>query len=377
MLSFMKGKEIQLLLLHQNQELLNNTIIFLPNDGILCVLSLKELLLSWSILFQYFQETDSRPVSGDIDPPAIPKRPSSSILETFRRERQLEELGFDLTSASPEAVPHDLGHVQMDLSPDLDDHMDNDGVDGDDDDDDDDFEPVYQEIDDNHESKYAPKRSVEKNSNIERLVPPQVRIERRVFPNPHLHSSSMVSSTTGSEETLHRHLNNQGANSAMSSSMEMTSSSETPMAATPKTPPTPAVPFLADVPPSSAMTDEYPYAVPHSTHTVSALATMPRRKKDNKIQIKVASRERNLAGTRDDSTTIPHETARGVRITRTKPPTPPMRRLPSWVSQNHWIYLWYNVRQPPSRIQYANIKMELYNLIMILYNCVSWTIVCL
>ena len=300
-------------------------------------------------------------------------------------------MGLDLTTTPAEAVPHDLGHVQMDLSPDLDDHMDARPDDEDDDGDVDvvdDFEPVYQEIDDNHESKYAPKRPRERgvvgasnggnghmaNNNQERLVPPQVRIERKVFPNPHLHPASMVSSTGGSEERLMRHPAT-GLPSAMSSSFEMTSSSETPLATTPCNPkgpqiaetsfmprvlqnpePSPnaaaaavgAVGALASVSSSSPATDdvEYPYAVPHSTQMVSALATMPRRKKDNKIQINVAARDRNLPGTKDDSSTIPQETARGMGLNRTKPPTPPMRRLPSWVSSlsvltsKNWLNLY-------------------------------------
>lgn len=237
----------------------------------------------------------------------------------------------------------------MDLSPEIDveETMEND------DDVTDDLEPLYQEIDYNNESKYAPKRSKPSSTPAaDRMVPPQVRIERKVFPNPHLHpTASMASSTTGSEERLpYRIMTTPGM---MSDSLEMTSSSETPI---PSSPPRTAPPHdfhstpttdttnTTTPPPSHSSpvespnraVDDYAYAVPHSTHMVSALATMPRRKKDNKIQINVATaRDRNLPGTKDDSSTIPQETARGMGLHQMKPPTPPMRRLPSWVS---WIF---------------------------------------
>ncbi len=54
---------------------------------------------------------------------------------------------------------------------------------------DDDMKADYQEIDDNHQSKYEPKRH----------GLPQIRIERKQFQQ---HSNSMVSSTMGSEEML-------------------------------------------------------------------------------------------------------------------------------------------------------------------------------
>ena len=300
--------------------------------------------------------------------------------------------------------------------------------------DDDDFEPLYQEIDDNHQSKYEPKR---------RAGPPQVRIERKIFPNPQM-TSSMISSTNGSEEMLDRqpnspllqsrrqqpqdlyalprqHIQKQTVNGAASRQcqsppMLQPRTCKSPPHLQPKTCRTP--PNLPPVrtcqsPPHTQSTSPQPYGAPSyspapspgphqgpphlsplhqhpkfnynipaatsygpyavigsvfpqappsspsysyassgayaypptdiqaNTDSAYALATMPRRKKDNKLQIQEYQKPsvRIYAGTKDDTATIPHEqvkaeVARPPRLQglgRVKPPTPPMRRLPSWV----------------------------------------------
>ena len=256
-------------------------------------------------------------LSDDVSPP-VPKRPSSSILECIRHERELEDLQDDLSY--PLTSDLGLGWVrdaqQRELSPEGDDNMViTDCC----------LEPDYQEIDDNHESKYEPK--------VLRQGPPQVRIERKVF-NPILHSSSVISSATGSEEMLDRQMSSgsfvmpgQSDGTATDNNNSMASLS----------PSTPGVSFLSTSQPTPASVAAL-YAVPHSKNNVSVLATLPRRKKDG--QKVFPSRDytimdrRYLAGRGGDMTGVPFERSFSERAPRrAKPPTPPMRRLPSWVSQ--------------------------------------------
>ena len=282
--------------------------------------------------------------------------------------------------------------------------------------DDEDFEPLYQEVDDNHQSKYEPKR---------RAGPPQVRIERKIFPNPQL-TSSMTSSTNGSEEMLDRqpsspmlyprsinatnqhienlyaipHKNSQSSQNRTQSPPVMSTSSHssqrpyeyssntrspTSMSASqskhpnvphlsplhthprfittaqssinthqpPHTTVAKVTPLFSQSPPQSPPPGAQPYPTrahaypPTSLYTqpntdsAYALATMPRRKKNNKFQIEEYQRPsvRIYTGTKDDTTTIPHEQVKAEvarppilqGLGRVKPPTPPMRRLPSWV----------------------------------------------
>ncbi len=370
-----------------------------------------------------FQDSDSPPDSCDnISPPEIPERPSSSILETFRRERDRAD-PTAAAVAAPDSGKKSPREIAMESSsPEIEDPVADNMADVSDDDD---FEPLYQEIDDNHQSKYGPKR---------RAGPPQVRIERKIFPNPQM-TSSMISSTNGSEEMLDRQpnspllqprrqqqqqhtqgvqglyalphqngVNSRGCKSPLllqplkSPPLLKPRTCQSPPAApqpqplspqpqrepshSPQSAPSPsphAIPHLSplhqhprfnyNMPTTSA---EGPYATipvvfpqappssPSHSHTSSgayayppteyqantdsayALATMPRRKKDNKLQIEDYQKPsvRIYAGTRDDTATIPHEqvkaeVARPPRLQglgRIKPPTPPMRRLPSWVS---------------------------------------------
>ena len=279
----------------------------------------------------------SRPdsvTSSDISPP-IPKRPSSSILENLRRERELDEIHQEITS-----------RMKADLSPDLDEQLGDEGV----------LDADYQEIDQNHESKYEPKRSA---------GPPQVRIERKVFPLPRLQASSMVSSTNGSEEMLDRtdvSLTRQlvptlnlprGAGRhnfpTSTSSNNNTAGGSTDTAHTPKSPPSPLTPYLPDPPPNSPSA-VCPLTTANPDHTVSALATLPRRgKKDPVVQKFFPSHmrdygaltiDRRLRGKGSDFDRSQSERGRA----RPKPPTPPMRRLPSWVGTHSLTFVWWFIK---------------------------------
>ena len=288
-----------------------------------------ELLLIWdSIVLMWrhfvFQDIDSRCESSvSYTPPEIPQRPSSSVMETFRQERELESLHSEVSKRLQGDSP---SHMQTESSPELEDNM----VEHDD------FEPLYQEIDDNHESKYEPKCS----------GPPQVRIERKVFPNPQLMSSSLISSTTGSEEMLDSQTSHTSSTGATSSPPQLRPLRDPSATSTPYARPKPKakadpinVPAFLPLTRTQSPPAICPFAAASKNHTFSALATVPRRKKDNRLQaadLKPASHDHRLPGTKDDTRTIPYEHLRAdatgrVRIPGMKPPTPPMRRLPSWV----------------------------------------------
>lgn len=100
-------------------------------------------------------EASSRPESQQSceSSPPIPKRPSSAVMESFRqKEHDYDEVHREIT----ERMNADLSALEMD------DNM---------------ADADFQEVDADRESKYEPKRSA---------GPPQVRIERKVFPNPRL-----------------------------------------------------------------------------------------------------------------------------------------------------------------------------------------------
>ena len=304
------------------------------NQCYLCGNSFVVVLLS----LQSQSDTESRPmssVSEDSFCPPIPKRPSSSILATIRQERELEQLQEEIAN-----------RMQTELSPDLEDNMADTNVY---------LEGDYQEIDDNHESKYEPRK----------FGPPQVRIERKVFPKHFQHSASIVSSTAGSEEMLDRPLATSsivGSSSPVPqgeplsqpplmmrrqhapgklTSISTTDSSE-PLTLSPKSPPSPLTPLLPMVPPNSPL-PHGPFSSSHTSHTVSALATLPRHKKGTKMFVYTPPREyetqtidRRLPSKKDAFERSQSERGR----IRPKPPTPPLRRLPSWVScQNFNIHL--------------------------------------
>ena len=205
---------------------------------------------------------------------------------------------------------HDSQGSAGDMSPDTDDNMAVTDI----------LEPDYQEIDDNHESKYEPKRT----------MPPQIRIERKVF-NPQTHCSSVMSSVAGSEEALAKrvsqhtyavpHANRKKEVTPANSQGE----DSPPVSLTPKVPPSPLTPFLPDPPPNTPGS-LYPYPEGHSTQTVSALATLPRRRKDAQ---RFFSRDYAVVG--PEGTAFERSYSERGHI-HGKPPTPPMRRLPSWVS---------------------------------------------
>lgn len=110
------------------------------------------------------------------------KRPSSSIIEALQIENELFSYGLDpgprisdgsRSSPDLDLEDNDLGNASDDSIADID------------------FDPLYQEVDQNHESVYEPKRN----------GPPQIRIERKIFQE---RMDSFVSSSNDSEDMLER-----------------------------------------------------------------------------------------------------------------------------------------------------------------------------
>ena len=197
----------------------------------------------------------------------------------------------------------------------------------------------YQEIEENHESKYRP---VAMQTPPPRCAP-QIKIERKVFACANLpHSLSIGSSTTGSREPL----DSESTNGRQTPPFHLMTSScppvtgggssaddLTPVTLSPKEPPSPLTPFLPTVPPNSPHALG-PFPAAHGSRMVSALATMPRRKKDmQKFFPTMATTVTTDKSADYGPLTIDRKYKKSCESARLrpKPPTPPMRRLPSWV----------------------------------------------
>ena len=137
-----------------------------------------------------------------------------------------------------------------------------------------DHEQLYQEVDANHESIYEPRRP----------IPPLIKIERKTLQGGHLYDS-LLSSSNNSEEMLERahvvsltHAQTRGHNGSLDNSDDFVVSEDiTPITLTPRSPRTPLTPFLPDAPPSTPTNF---FNAHYERSSVSAIATLPRMKKD-------------------------------------------------------------------------------------------------
>ncbi|CAH1790638.1 unnamed protein product [Owenia fusiformis] len=164
-------------------------------------------------------------------------------------------------------------------------------------------DPDYQEIDENHESQYKPQKH----------IPPRVRIARKVFYNPRFTESlNSSASMASSEEILDK--NDEIIDSRPDSA---SISYGTPITLTPNTPPSPLTPSLPEAPPSSPLHTSYQMF----DRNIAALATLPRKKKD--IKHPEDHRSPIVEGM------LVHSADQNAKR-GTKPPPPPLHRLPSW-----------------------------------------------
>lgn len=112
------------------------------------------------------------------------KRPSSSIIEALEIESELFSYGLDQCQRDS---LEQRGSPDIDIDYQVSGNASDDSMNMNDID----FDPLYQEVDQNHESTYEPKK----------CGPPQIRIERKIF---HERMDSFVSSSNDSEDMLER-----------------------------------------------------------------------------------------------------------------------------------------------------------------------------
>ena len=265
------------------------------------------------------QMDDTRPVSdaSDLSPP-VPQRPSHSILESIRIERALELAGVASEANQNESgASHDTDGVVVKQDPD------------------------YQEIDVRGVAGKSPMKSPRKSpeKSVGKLVartagPPEVRIERKMFSSarPPL---SVASSMNGSEEMLlelpwSSRLPDAKPTSQASVVPPVSASCLVSPVVTQQSytslslPPPHSNHTSLSLPPPHSNHTSLSLPPPHSNHTVSALATLPRRRHD-------ATRAAMAATSSADTHIVDRRLAADADKTRGKPPTPPMRRQPSWV----------------------------------------------
>ena len=360
--------------------------------------NLKNYQLSLQYPDSLNESEDSPPLSNFPDAPVSVSQvlSSPSHMSSGNRTSKTSSATSSVHSHKIEdnALPLNLEHLD-------DDHMSND-CDCED-------EQDYQEIDDNHESKYEPRRHnqglhYQQSFQYHSQQPPQIRIERRVFHRPSV-NSSLSSTTVGSQEDvlnrttgrfsdesdnigfrnstfeyadvedmddrkddpdstldadwhleppdgspILRHSRGSDQKSPILSRFGVVMSSQDSgneiiiptMTFNAKSPP----PMLKSrAPPTTTEPIPIESTPPTRGDTYSALATLPRHrcKAGGKIEISDHGRGSggyrsiySRQGTRDDTGTIPVEHARDeaarVRLSQPRPPTPPIRRLPSLVS---------------------------------------------
>ncbi|XP_071081218.1 pleckstrin homology domain-containing family H member 1-like isoform X1 [Haliotis cracherodii] len=226
-------------MLQQQVELLRDRLQSLPAQAV------KEI---YRLSLEMQEGSISRSTSRGSEPPEIPQRPRSSVLEAMHREMSskqssLEDAEEHISEGESEESMGDMDHEQL-----------------------------YQEVDANHESIYEPKR----------LNPPQIKIERKILQSAHL-LDSLVSSCNGSEEMLERarvsisQIQKEFNGHEVDEQDLIIAEEITPISLTPKTPMTPLTPFLPDAPPSTPTNF---FSVNFDASNISAIATLPRVRKE-------------------------------------------------------------------------------------------------
>lgn len=162
---------------------------------------------------------------------------------------------------------------------------------------------------------------------------PQVRIERKLFPhvNDELSFSTTSSVATSDSRDLSDLLHAEPAagssrRTSLGKRTSATASStgdQTPVQLTPKEAPSPLTPFLPAVPPNSPHCDD------GGVDSAAAFSvTLPRCKKDSQ-KFSAATDQAGMFGCYGPTMTIDRKCKTQPRPV---PPVPPVRRLPSWVS---------------------------------------------
>ena len=251
----------------------------------------------------------SRRDSELTDSSRVRKRPSSSIIEALEMEQEFFNYGLSMQvespagHLSPDSLEYDSENLDSVAS-----NTDNVSEAGSEDSMADiidiDHNPLYQEIDQNHESTYEI---------LQRSYPPQIRIERKVFPEPRRMDSFVSSSAASndSEDMLDRMFRPTGltdkpivtvepmsrstgfdpvGRSSGIGSMDMDEMPISPLNSSPVTltpgsprspltPMSPITPQLPDLVSTPSMQNAHNYLTNNnSSNNVSAIATLPRRR---------------------------------------------------------------------------------------------------
>lgn len=207
--------------------------------------------------------TSSRPDSPRSEPPEIPKRPSPSVLQALRMEQMGDDRNDNSISTPSESSPVELSE-NVSLSEDDVEDLEDAGSDGSMNDIVND--PMYQEVDQNHESTYEPKK------------PPQIRIERKMFHDPRIFDS-LISSSNGSEEVLNHKQGKYSRETKVAEIQPLRQNTE-------YSSPSNKHEQLDQFSPETPVTSELSYTplshsiINHSSNNVSAIATLPRTKRD-------------------------------------------------------------------------------------------------
>jgi len=281
---------------------------------------------------------------SDVCPP-LPKRPSSSIMADIRSELGLDERHEEkprLQSDSRDSPVHANGTTAYSFSAKNGGKTKSDA---------DDYEYIPDVVLKEEDSSGAG------DLGTKLTCAPPLRIERKIFSGDRLpRSLSIVSSSTGSRELLNCEMNSStcsqydtdvvstfedGSNASCTGarverSIHSTTDSSTSVTLTPKEVPSPLTPFLPIVPPNSPLPVVAEGQQQHASQFVSALVTMPRCKKDAQRFFPSSPMQDVNGGTYGPMTIDRKGYKKGyfdtsAAILRPKPPTPPIRRLPSWV----------------------------------------------
>ncbi|VDI62691.1 Hypothetical predicted protein [Mytilus galloprovincialis] len=209
--------------------------------------------------------SSSQDMSEDSIPPAIPKRPSPSVLQAI--EQELEDKREN--SISPPSDTKSSASMKSDKDTALDSNSDDSMPD---------IEtiPLYHEVDQNHESTYE----------LKKCLPPQVVIGRKVFSAENRLLDSLVSSSNDDDDkndgkNNNSFLLNNGEDNDFVDEEDIIiediiikTESSPAVTLTPMSARTPISPFFPSTP-SESPSNVYN----HSSNNVSAIATLPRVKK--------------------------------------------------------------------------------------------------
>ncbi|XP_074661838.1 pleckstrin homology domain-containing family H member 1-like [Tubulanus polymorphus] len=260
-------------------------------------------------IFKSDQQPNFGEISHHASPDEHPTRPSSMVMDMFQKEDSFSQdcepcIENDDSDDVADDDDDDDIHSPLDANGNISEDLEN--------------EPEYQEIDENHESKYEPLKN----------APPKIKIERKIF-----HSSAFYDSviSANSEDYLLDSLTTPRL-SRVSPPEESTKKQKPDKCSKPINP------QFHDISSIYSGSSCLSCGSVRRSRNVSAIATLPRvrhHERDNlTLKVKPAFDIDVLVS--DKETTEQKQSSQmecdssAVRNTLSKPPTPPLHRRPSW-----------------------------------------------